>query len=273
MTNRDYKFSINKLFKRTKMKFQSSSTSFPKVYGFDSSLNQYLTNNDLHDLLMNEEPIWLLGKEYSSICQLNDLQDDFRSKIWITYRKNFASIGGNGPTSDQGWGCMIRVAQMTLAQALVLSYLGREWKWIGCEKYFTEENKIKMDFDEINLNTGNNLNDAKLTDFIRKNEQECLDYIKSNQEHEIYIRILKEFQDKKTSQYSIHQIALMGATEDKPVGTWFGPNTIAQTLRLALEFAKFLVLFKSLFILFFTNLNLGNFQALIIQIISQFMLR
>lgn len=128
---------------------------------------------------------------------------------------------------------MIRVAQMTLAQALILNHLSREWKWIGCSKYFNDENKIKMDFDDINLDGDNNLklNESKFTDFIRKNEEECLEYIKSNQEHEIYIRILKQFQDKKTSQYSIHQIALMGATEDKPIGTWFGPNTIAQTLR------------------------------------------
>lgn len=129
---------------------------------------------------------------------------------------------------------MIRVAQMTLAQALVLNYLGRDWRWIGCSKYFNDdENKIKMDFDDIDSNIDNSLklNEPKLNEFIRQNEQECLDYIKSNQEHEVYIKILKQFQDKKTAQYSIHQIALMGASEDKPVGTWFGPNTIAQTLR------------------------------------------
>ena len=92
-----------KLFKKTKRKLFPPSSSRHKVYGFDSGLNQYLTSsNELQDFLVNEEPVWLLGKKYSTISQLSELQDDFRSRIWITYRKNFASIGGSGPTSDQG---------------------------------------------------------------------------------------------------------------------------------------------------------------------------
>lgn len=97
-----------KFFKKTKRKLFSSfssssrSSSNHKVYGFDSGLNQYLASNELQDFLVSEEPVWLLGKQYSTINQLKELQDDFRSRIWITYRKNFASIGGNGPTSDQG---------------------------------------------------------------------------------------------------------------------------------------------------------------------------
>ena len=235
-----------KFFKKTKRKFfssfSSSSSSNRKVYGFDSGLNQYLASNELQDFLVSEEPVWLLGKKYSTINELKELQDDFRSRIWITYRKNFASIGGSGPTSDQGWGCMIRVAQMTLAQALLLNYLGRDWRWIGCSKYFKdddEENKIaSIDFldsttteEDENNERALQRNEAMSSQIRQRNEQECLDYARSNAEHEVYVKILKQFQDKKTSQYSIHQIALMGASEDKPVGTWFGPNTIAQTLR------------------------------------------
>lgn len=136
---------------------------------------------------------------------------------------------------------MLRCGQMVLAQALILNYLGRDWTWIGCSKFSNEDdNKIKTEFEDFN-DLNDNQQDIQeiseqttnLNDLIKKNEQECIDYAKSNQEHEIYIKILKQFQDKKTSQYSIHQIALMGATEDKPVGTWFGPNTIAQTLKYA----------------------------------------
>jgi len=48
----------------------------------------------------------------------------------------------------------------------------------------------------------------------------------------LYSGILAKFQDKKSSPYSIHQIALMGeSVENKPVGTWFGPNTVLQVLR------------------------------------------
>lgn len=34
-------------------------------------------------------------------------------------------LGGTGPSSDAGWGCMLRCGQMILGQALVCSHLGR----------------------------------------------------------------------------------------------------------------------------------------------------
>ncbi|XP_043497461.1 cysteine protease ATG4B isoform X1 [Polistes fuscatus] len=46
-----------------------------------------------------------------------------------------------------------------------------------------------------------------------------------------YLEILKRFEDKRAAPFSIHQIALMGASEGKEVGQWFGPNTIAQVLK------------------------------------------
>lgn len=44
-----------------------------------------------------------------------------------------------------------------------------------------------------------------------------------------YTQVMEKFRDHKAAQYSIHQISLMGESLDqKPVGTWFGPNTVAQ---------------------------------------------
>ena len=44
-----------------------------------------------------------------------------------------------------------------------------------------------------------------------------------------YARLMEKFLDNKSAEYSIHQISLMGESVDKkPVGTWFGPNTVAQ---------------------------------------------
>jgi Peptidase family C54 len=47
-----------------------------------------------------------------------------------------------------------------------------------------------------------------------------------------YVSILNMFEDNKSANYSIHQIALMGASsENKEVGQWFGPNTVAQVIK------------------------------------------
>lgn len=49
---------------------------------------------------------------------------------------------------------------------------------------------------------------------------------------EQYLDILKLFEDVPSAPYGIHKIALMGeSTERKPIGTWFGPNTVAQVLK------------------------------------------
>ena len=52
-----------------------------------------------------------------------------------------------------------------------------------------------------------------------------------------YFKVMEKFMDIKSAQYSIHQISLMGESLDKkPVGTWFGPNTVAQVLRKLCKF-------------------------------------
>ena len=58
-----------------------------------------------------------------------EILEDVSSRIWFTYRKGFSSINGNGPDSDQGWGCMLRCGQMLLAEAFSRIYLTRDFKW------------------------------------------------------------------------------------------------------------------------------------------------
>ncbi|CAH1102607.1 unnamed protein product [Psylliodes chrysocephalus] len=141
------------------------------------------------DIPKTSEPVWILGKRYNAIQDINKIRQDIVSKIWITYRKNFIPIGGNeGLTSDKGWGCMLRCGQMVLAQALVSLHLGRDWLWDPQSKDQT------------------------------------------------YLKILKKFQDSRQAPYSIHQIALMGASLGKGVGQWFGPNTVAQVLKKLVKY-------------------------------------
>ncbi|XP_061359700.1 cysteine protease ATG4-like isoform X2 [Gastrolobium bilobum] len=90
------------------------------------------------DISSSDGDIWFLG-----ICHKVSQQDstgvdtsnvfaafeqDFSSKILITYRKGFDAIGDSKYTSDVNWGCMLRSSQMLVAQALLFHKLGRSWR-------------------------------------------------------------------------------------------------------------------------------------------------
>ncbi|XP_055037157.2 cysteine protease ATG4A isoform X1 [Misgurnus anguillicaudatus] len=83
----------------------------------------------LEDLPESDEPVWILGVCYNTKTKKAELLSDVRSRLWFTYRKKFSPIGGTGPSSDTGWGCMLRCGQMILAQALLCRHLERDWRW------------------------------------------------------------------------------------------------------------------------------------------------
>lgn len=145
------------------------------------------SSSNKFDVSSCEQPVWLLGHLYELPQDSEKLIDDIRSKLWITYRKNFPPIDNNTRyTTDRGFGCMIRCGQMVLANALLQKNLGREWRW-------------------------------------------CAKGLESNPD--VYSKVLKLFQDKEASPYSIHNIIRVGQQEGKVVGEWFGPNTISQALK------------------------------------------
>ncbi|XP_055308063.1 cysteine protease ATG4B-like isoform X4 [Sitodiplosis mosellana] len=129
------------------------------------------------------DPVWVLGRRYNAIQELDLIRRDVATRLWCTYRKGFVPLGRPQLTSDKGWGCMLRCGQMLLGQALLDLHLGRDWFW-------TPETRDPT-----------------------------------------YLKI-----DSRKSPFSIHQIALMGDSEDKRVGEWFGPNTIAQVLKKLVKY-------------------------------------
>uniref|UniRef100_A0A8C1DNK6 Cysteine protease n=2 Tax=Cyprinus carpio TaxID=7962 RepID=A0A8C1DNK6_CYPCA len=94
---------------------------------YENQINAF--SEFLEDLPDVDEPVWILGARYDLKTSKTELLSDVRSRLWFTYRKKFSPIGGTGPSSDAGWGCMLRCGQMILAQALVCRHLGRGNIW------------------------------------------------------------------------------------------------------------------------------------------------
>uniref|UniRef100_A0A6G1S3M2 Cysteine protease n=1 Tax=Aceria tosichella TaxID=561515 RepID=A0A6G1S3M2_9ACAR len=88
------------------------------------------SSSNRFDLSSFDSSIWLLGRQYDLPGESEALIEDIKSKLWITYRRNFPPIDENTRyTTDRGFGCMIRCGQMVLANALLYKNLGRDWRW------------------------------------------------------------------------------------------------------------------------------------------------
>ncbi|KAI0475105.1 cysteine protease ATG4 [Xylariaceae sp. FL0804] len=140
-----------------------------------------------------------------------DFLDDFESRVWMTYRSEFAAIARSqdpkaasalsfsmrlksqlspdhqgGFSSDTGWGCMIRSGQSMLANAMLLQRLGRAWR--------------------------------------RQNDK--------NGHGPGERDILKLFADDPRAPYSIHSFVRHGASAcGKYPGEWFGPSATARCIQ------------------------------------------
>jgi cysteine protease ATG4 len=72
--------------------------------------------------------IHILGKSYHPLHDYSARRDDESSLFWFTYRCDFPPIQPYKITTDAGWGCMLRSAQMLLGQTLRLHFKSRQWR-------------------------------------------------------------------------------------------------------------------------------------------------
>uniref|UniRef100_A0A8D0EEJ8 Cysteine protease n=1 Tax=Strix occidentalis caurina TaxID=311401 RepID=A0A8D0EEJ8_STROC len=96
----------------------------------------------LEEFPETDEPVWILGRQHHLNTDKSKLLLDISARLWFTYRRKFSPIGGTGPSSDAGWGCMLRCGQMMLAQALICRHLGRDWQWEKHKKQPEEYHRI-----------------------------------------------------------------------------------------------------------------------------------
>lgn len=99
-------------------------------------LMDYYVGSDIgevDDIPKIDAEVWIIGsqrKTYHAIDDLERIRRQIQSKLWCTYRKNWAHpLGSQQLTSDKGWGCMLRCGQMVLAEALRILHLGPDWFW------------------------------------------------------------------------------------------------------------------------------------------------
>jgi len=167
-----------------------------------------------------QSPVWLLGQCYhrrmhkrihydekaESLTEVESgiaaFHEDFSSKIWLTYRKNFKEFKNTQITTDCGWGCMIRSCQMMVANSLIQLKLGRHWR------KFDPSKSVHLAED-----------------------------IGSESMHKDIIRLFGDtYYEDGISPLSIHN--LMDIAKDsfnKKPGDWFGPCQTAHILQKALE--------------------------------------
>mmetsp|Transcript_7948 Transcript_7948/g.19747 ORF Transcript_7948/g.19747 Transcript_7948/m.19747 type:complete len:328 (-) Transcript_7948:1933-2916(-) len=89
----------------------------------DDIYTTVLTNNNERQQIPF---IYSLGRRYHPVHEYDERKKYEGSLFWWTYRYDFPEI--NFITSDAGWGCMLRSAQMMLSQALRIHFKSRHWR-------------------------------------------------------------------------------------------------------------------------------------------------
>ena len=72
--------------------------------------------------------LYMLGRRCHPVHDYYERKEYEASLFWWTYRYDFPEIKPYCITSDAGWGCMLRSAQMMLTHALRIHFKSRHWK-------------------------------------------------------------------------------------------------------------------------------------------------
>jgi len=187
--------------------------------------NSWSTTDIFKQGFSRNSPVWILGQAYhrklvstlpesppkgstvrtftETDCGIEAFEKDFQSRIWLTYRRDFDEFPGTRLKTDCGWGCMIRSGQMLTAQALILHWLGRDWR----------ADQVQSGILSV-------------------------DHWKSEKLHRAIIQLFSDTLDTKTSPLSIHNLVSLGQAAGKKPGDWFGPHSVAHLLAAAVKQAS-----------------------------------
>uniref|UniRef100_F6SFI7 Cysteine protease n=1 Tax=Ciona intestinalis TaxID=7719 RepID=F6SFI7_CIOIN len=218
---------------------------------------RYVKNMRSDPSFKKDSPLWLLGKCYhlkkpslSSdtsenageptqnnltviLIHLKLFLVDFHSKLWFTYRKGFPTLNDTNLTSDTGWGCMLRTAQMMIAQSFIVHLLGRNWRWtpsrLSMEQSDIHRNIITWFLDEQNIRCPFSLHQLTEIECIALHLGILVCYL---------IAVLLHSKNAPLHLFLIKSLQTTGLSYRCKPGNWYGPNTAAYIMQDALECAK-----------------------------------
>lgn len=77
--------------------------------------------------VFTDDEVWLLGRKLT--VQDGNIEKAAQSLIWVSYRKGFELLPNSSLTTDAGWGCMLRTAQMMGATAIKKHLLPEDFQY------------------------------------------------------------------------------------------------------------------------------------------------
>ncbi|XP_040270875.1 cysteine protease ATG4D [Bufo bufo] len=183
-------------------------------------------------------PLYLLGRHYHFRYEddIERFQQDFVSRVWMTYRRDFPALEGTQLTTDCGWGCMIRSAQMLLAQALLMHLLCRDWSWPEALNTLFVEMEPDQSSSLPPHNSFSSVSSAPHSSYLHSRAASCpRPYIQNPHQEHIHRDILRWLSDHPDAPFGLHHMVKLGGSLGKKAGDWYGPSIVAHILRKALE--------------------------------------
>jgi hypothetical protein len=141
-------------------------------------------------------------------------------------------VGGEGLSSDTGWGCMLRTGQSLLANALMVVHLGRGSFPSSFRPFLPRPNLSFPHYADWRR-------PLPLSAFASASSSSThlpLPFPSSVADPATYSRLLSLFLDTplspSLSPFSVHAFALEGKKLGKHPGEWFGPSTAAGAIKV-----------------------------------------
>ncbi|XP_073443668.1 cysteine protease ATG4D isoform X3 [Dendrobates tinctorius] len=181
-------------------------------------------------------PLYLLSKHYYFGYEddIEQFQRDFVSRVWLTYRRDFPPLEGTQLTTDCGWGCMIRSAQMMLAQALLMHLLNRDWSWPeALNTLFVEMEPLRSSSPHSLHSFSSISSPVSPSSHLYRRSTSCPSkpHVRDPHQELIHRDILRWLSDCPDAPFGLHHLVKLGGSLGKKAGDWYGPSIVAHIVR------------------------------------------